>query len=236
MKQPLHLHISMSGPDGHTTWQFSSLKKRMIKIGRLASADVCLEHESIARLHASIELVGATARIWQLGGGKTILNGQFVSAAVLPEHATLQLGDLELCLTLEREPRQVEESQRKEEQPAMAFVESAPVHVPAVRTDAAPLQPMYSMPSFQAQLLPAFNEVLATNNRQLVLPSLVPGSAEQPPLLGLMETPPPKKKEKYDTRFLLRRIREETSRQKTVMLAAVLLLTAGLALPFVVGW
>ena len=96
-----------------------TLSQDVIKIGKLKSSHVCLDDETVARMHAVIEVSGDEVRVIDLGSATgTTLNG-----ARIDKNAALTDGDV-----LTFGPYRLE----------VGFVRQAPVHVAAVAV-AAPM-------------------------------------------------------------------------------------------------
>ncbi len=79
--------------DGELVEQ-KTLAQDVIKIGKLRSSHLCLDHDAVARMHAVIEVSGNDVRVIDLGSSSgTVLNGGRVDKnAVLSHGDTLQFG------------------------------------------------------------------------------------------------------------------------------------------------
>lgn len=85
MSQTLNLKIF----HGDQLIDEKTLTQDVIKIGKLKSSHLCLEDDSVARMHAVIEVSGADVRVIDLGSAAgTLLNAQKVE-----KNAVLQNGD-----------------------------------------------------------------------------------------------------------------------------------------------
>jgi len=85
MSQTLNLKIFL----GDQLVDQKSLSQDVIKIGKLKSSHLCLEDDSVARMHAVIEVSGADVRVIDLGSSTgTVLNNQRVE-----KNAVLRNGD-----------------------------------------------------------------------------------------------------------------------------------------------
>ena len=75
-----------------------TLSKDVIKIGKLKSSHLCLEDESVARMHAVIEVSGDDVRVIDLGSSTgTTLNGQRIDKnAEIGDGDTLTFGPYRL--------------------------------------------------------------------------------------------------------------------------------------------
>ncbi|MBK8265776.1 MAG: FHA domain-containing protein [Nannocystis sp.] len=71
-----------------------TLAQDVIKIGKLKSSHLCLDDESVARMHAVIEVSGEDVRIIDLGSSSgTVLNGQRIDKnAALSDGDVLEFG------------------------------------------------------------------------------------------------------------------------------------------------
>ena len=66
-----------------------TLSQDVIKIGKLKSSHLCLEDDTVARMHAVIEVSGSDIRVIDLGSSTgTVLNEQRVE-----KNASLKSGD-----------------------------------------------------------------------------------------------------------------------------------------------
>ncbi|MGB1274773.1 MAG: FHA domain-containing protein, partial [Nannocystaceae bacterium] len=75
-----------------------TLSQDVIKIGKLKSSHLCLDDDSVARMHAVIEVSGEDVRVIDLGSGTgTGLNGQRIDKnAILSDGDVLQFGPYRL--------------------------------------------------------------------------------------------------------------------------------------------
>jgi TonB family protein len=95
MSKTLNLNIY----HGDQLIEQKSLSQDVIKIGKLKSSHLCLDDESVARMHAVIEVSGSDVRVIDLGSSSgTLLNGERIE-----KNASLNSGD-----TLEFGPFRVE--------------------------------------------------------------------------------------------------------------------------------
>jgi pSer/pThr/pTyr-binding forkhead associated (FHA) protein len=78
----------------------------MIKIGRVASATLRIDHPSVARMHAIIEAPSVdNVTIIDLGSMQgTKVNGQIVHKRRLQSGDVIQLGEIEMTLAIETAP------------------------------------------------------------------------------------------------------------------------------------
>jgi len=77
------------------------LNQAVIKIGKVPTAHVCLEDESVSRMHAIVEVQGTSAHIIDLGSTRgTFVNGKRINKAKLANGDEIQVGDLRLELAL----------------------------------------------------------------------------------------------------------------------------------------
>ena len=80
---------------------FRELSQSVIKIGKVPTAHVCLDDESVSRMHAIVEVLGDTAHIIDLGSTRgTYVNGTKVNKAQLADGDHVQLGDMRIELAL----------------------------------------------------------------------------------------------------------------------------------------
>ena len=86
MSQALSLKIFQNGQ----LVEHKTLSQDVIKIGKLKSSHLCLEDDSVARMHAVIEVSGSDVRVIDLGSSTgTILNGRRVE-----KNDVLKSGDV----------------------------------------------------------------------------------------------------------------------------------------------
>lgn len=73
-----------------------TLDEAVIKIGRMASSQLCLDDESVSRMHAVVEVADdGGAQIIDLGSARgTVLNGERINKATLAAGDVLELGDV----------------------------------------------------------------------------------------------------------------------------------------------
>lgn len=73
----------------------------VIKLGKVASAHVRLEDESVSRMHAIIEVTDGVVSLVDLGSTRgTFVNGQRITKATLQSGDSLQLGNLRLEIAI----------------------------------------------------------------------------------------------------------------------------------------
>src|SRR5512134_366915 len=96
MANPITLKV-FRGEELVRTEQFT---REIIKIGRLASAHLCLDDEKISRIHSVIEVApdGAVSIIDMGSAAGTFVNGKKVSRAPLTEGDQITLGGLRIVL------------------------------------------------------------------------------------------------------------------------------------------
>src|SRR5512137_3120720 len=76
-----------------------SFAREIIKIGRLASAHLCLEDDRVSRIHAVIEVAPDTVSIIDMGSAEgTFVNGQRVSRGALHPGDEISLGGLRIVV------------------------------------------------------------------------------------------------------------------------------------------
>ncbi len=90
------LSINVYYGDQHV--ETKTLTQDVIKIGKLKSSHLCLDDDSVARMHAVIEVSGEDVRVIDLGSGTgTGLNGQRIDKnAILNDGDVLQFGPYRL--------------------------------------------------------------------------------------------------------------------------------------------
>src|SRR6187551_3630578 len=73
------------------------LSQQVIKIGKVATSHVCIDDESVSRMHAIIEVLDTTAHLIDLGSTRgTMVNGKKVHKAKLSDGDEIQIGDVRL--------------------------------------------------------------------------------------------------------------------------------------------
>ncbi len=78
------------------------LTQTVIKLGKVASAHLQLDDESVSRMHAIIEVVGSDVSLIDLGSTRgTFVNGQKINKATLSSGDTITVGDLRIELAME---------------------------------------------------------------------------------------------------------------------------------------
>ncbi|MGE0396711.1 MAG: AgmX/PglI C-terminal domain-containing protein [Kofleriaceae bacterium] len=103
------------------------LTQNVIKLGKVASAHLQLDDESVSRMHAIIEVAGNDVSLIDLGSTRgTFVNGQKINKAKLANGDTITVGDLRIELGI------------AEEAPAVA-VAAAPPPVPVAVPAPAPM-------------------------------------------------------------------------------------------------
>jgi hypothetical protein len=122
-----------------------TLTQHVIKIGKVQSAHLRIDDESVSRMHAILEVdPSGTVHIIDLGSTRgTFVNGAKVNKTRLQSGDTLQIGDLRLELAIAApQPQTITETVRPPAVPAPAVpvpaVRMAPVPAPAVRMAAVP--------------------------------------------------------------------------------------------------
>jgi len=72
-----------------------------IKIGRITSSHLILDHSSVSRLHARVENTGDSIEIIDLGSSSgTFVNGQRVNKTKLSDGDTIEIGTFQLKLAI----------------------------------------------------------------------------------------------------------------------------------------
>jgi hypothetical protein len=75
------------------------LTQNVIKLGKVASAHLQLDDESVSRMHAIIEVQGTDVSLIDLGSTRgTFVNGQKINKAKLSDGDTITIGDLRIEL------------------------------------------------------------------------------------------------------------------------------------------
>ena len=115
------------------------LTQNVIKLGKVASAHLQLDDESVSRMHAIIEVQGDSVSLIDLGSTRgTFVNGQKINKAKLSHGDTITVGDMRIELGIAEEavaaaPPPVP-TQTMTAPPVLAFVPPPPV----VQRSAAP--------------------------------------------------------------------------------------------------
>ena len=79
-----------------------TLGQQVIKIGKVSSAHLRLEDESISRMHAIVERQGETVSLIDLGSTRgTFVNGQRINKATLQSGDVITLGDLRIEVSMQ---------------------------------------------------------------------------------------------------------------------------------------
>ena len=125
------------------------LAQSVIKIGKVPTAHVRLEDESVSRMHAIIEVAGNEATIIDLGSTRgTFVNGQKINKATLRDGDSIVIGESRMELSMFAVAAVAA--------PA-AVVESAPVATMRVATPPAlPVAVRAAAPTFASATKPAF--------------------------------------------------------------------------------
>jgi hypothetical protein len=143
MATPITLKVFRGG-DLVRTEQFN---REIIKIGRLASAHLCLDDEKISRIHSVIEVSPeGNISIIDMGSAEgTFVNGKKVSRGVLRVGDQITLGGLKIVLdTVEGAPASAQANEVA--QPAQNRAVSVPVTAPV-----QPSKPANGSPRLAAQ-------------------------------------------------------------------------------------
>ncbi|MCA9693245.1 MAG: FHA domain-containing protein, partial [Myxococcales bacterium] len=117
-----------------------TLSKDVIKIGKLKSSHLCLEDESVARMHAVIEVSGDDVRVIDLGSSTgTTLNGQRIDKnAEIGDGDTLTFGPYRLEVQFVQ-PAPVQAA-APAHMPAQAAMAAAPMAAAPMAAARAPIQ------------------------------------------------------------------------------------------------
>src|SRR5262245_22762604 len=135
MSQTLNLRIFHGGQ----LVDQKTLAQDVIKIGKLKSSHLCLEDDSVARMHAVIEVSGSDVRVIDLGSSTgTILNGRRVEKNdVLKSGDVLEFGPFRIEVEFAAMPAQAPAGVT-----VVAAAPSAPTQVAAPMQMSAPMAPM----------------------------------------------------------------------------------------------
>ena len=77
------------------------LNQAVIKIGKVPTAHVCIEDESVSRMHAIVEILDETAYLIDLGSTRgTFVNGQKINKAKLSDGDVITVGDMRVELMI----------------------------------------------------------------------------------------------------------------------------------------
>lgn len=78
-----------------------TLAQPVIKIGKVASAHLRLDDDSISRMHAIVEVTGGTVSLIDLGSTRgTFVNGQRINKATLQSGDVISVGELRIEVTM----------------------------------------------------------------------------------------------------------------------------------------
>lgn len=132
MSQALSLKIFQNGQ----LVEHKTLSQDVIKIGKLKSSHLCLEDDSVARMHAVIEVSGSDVRVIDLGSSTgTILNGRRVEKNdVLKSGDVLEFGPFRIEVEFAALPAQAPAGVT-----VVAAAPSAPTQVAAPMQMSAPM-------------------------------------------------------------------------------------------------
>jgi hypothetical protein len=122
------------------------LNQSVIKIGKVPTAHVCLEDESVSRMHAIIEVLDHSAHLIDLGSTRgTFVNGQKINKAKLSDGDQLKIGDMQIELAI-AEVSATAPAPRMAAAPAMSAAPMAVVSTPAARPMMPPPMPVQPAP------------------------------------------------------------------------------------------
>lgn len=161
MSQSLTLKIFQNGQ----LVEQKTLSQDVIKIGKLKSSNLCLEDDSVARMHAVIEVSGSDVRVIDLGSSTgTILNGRRVEKNdVLKSGDVLEFGPFRVevefsasSATVVPQGGTVVSAAPVAPAPAMTMVPmapaAAPVQVAAAHAMAAPQRPVMQIDASEVEV------------------------------------------------------------------------------------
>ncbi|MFN0251950.1 MAG: AgmX/PglI C-terminal domain-containing protein [Kofleriaceae bacterium] len=106
------------------------LTQNVIKLGKVASAHLQLDDESVSRMHAIIEVLGTDVSLIDLGSTRgTFVNGQKINKAKLSDGDTITIGDfrIELGIAEVAAVAAPVPTQPLPQPPVLAFVPPPPV-------------------------------------------------------------------------------------------------------------
>ena len=110
------------------------LTQNIIKLGKVASAHLQLDDDSVSRMHAIIEVTGGDVSVIDLGSTRgTFVNGQKINKAKLQSGDTITVGDLRIELAFTDEavaavpPPVPAQTVTLPQPPVLAFVPPPPV-------------------------------------------------------------------------------------------------------------
>jgi len=212
----------------------SAERKRIVKIGSLATADIALGDLSVARLHAVLEVTPDRVQIRNMAsqGGVTV-NGVAVAKAILTGENRIDIGPYQLLIS----PL------------AASAVHPRAMPVPVQSRGSVVPAEDTAVVAGQLRALPAAE--LARLQRALLAAHARPSAPSAPPpaptrapqavapapaarrTAGPRRPAPPPSREKYDTRLLLARMQRQRRRHTGLTVAGATALIAFLALPVV---
>jgi FHA domain len=155
------------------------LAQSIIKVGKVPSAQLRIDDESVSRMHAIVEVTGGEVSIVDLGSTRgTFVNGQKVTKAKLRTGDSIQLGDVRVELAIG------EVALATAAAPAVPVVSAAPaapvalpVALPVARPPALP--PALRSPAGPVVVAPAAPVVPAPVARLVpAAPAAAPGTAK----------------------------------------------------------
>ena len=119
------------------------LGQTVIKIGKVASAHLQLDDESVSRMHAIIEVLGDNVSLIDLGSTRgTFVNGQKINKAKLESGDIITVGDTQLELTIGEAAPVLVAVPAAQAAPMPVVTATLPPPVPmAVRPSPAPTAP-----------------------------------------------------------------------------------------------
>src|SRR5438874_1868591 len=102
MPTGINVPLTFAIHKGDQLLRTETLTQDIIKIGKLSSSHLRIDDESVSRMHAVIEIVGASEiYVIDLGSTKgTVVNGQKINKCRIQSGDEIMLGDTRVVITV----------------------------------------------------------------------------------------------------------------------------------------